>query len=95
MISCGSNDLSVLAESNDTHYDHDIKIFGSRLGRCTVYVTSVKNTRKSCIIGKTHKVYAHDYIKFFRYIPHLDHLPDHHLNRISMLNKNNGLFNIY
>ena len=32
MILCGSNDSSVQAASNDTHYDHDIKIIGSRLG---------------------------------------------------------------
>ena len=32
MILCGSNDSSVQAESNDTHYDHDIIIIGSRLG---------------------------------------------------------------
>ena len=32
MILCGLNDSSVQAELNDTHYDHDIKIIGSRLG---------------------------------------------------------------
>ena len=57
MISCGSNDLSVLAESNDTHYDHDIKIFGSRLGH---YVPYASNDSKFSEIG--------DYEGFLFYI---------------------------
>ena len=40
MISCGSNDLSVQAESNDTQYDHDIKFFGSRLGHYVPYASN-------------------------------------------------------
>ena len=39
MILCGSNDLFVQAESNDTHYDHDLKIFGSRLGHYVPYTS--------------------------------------------------------
>ena len=41
MIFRGPNDLSVQAESNYTHYDHDIKIFGSRLGHFVPYVLNV------------------------------------------------------
>ena len=48
MILCGSNDLFVQAESNDTHYDHDLKIFGSRLGQ---YVPYPSNDAKSSEIG--------------------------------------------
>ena len=48
MILCGSNDLFVQAESNDTHYDHDLKIFGSRLGH---YVLYASNDAKSSEIG--------------------------------------------
>ena len=56
MILCGSNDLFVQAESNDTHYDHDIKIFGSRLGHFVPYTSHrLKKTRKSRIIVETHK----------------------------------------
>ena len=44
MIYRGSNDLFVQAESNDTHYDHDFKIFGSRLGH---YVPYASNDAKS------------------------------------------------
>ena len=39
MIFRGLNDLSVQAESNDTHYDHDLKIFGSRLGHYVSYTS--------------------------------------------------------
>ena len=40
MILCGSNDLFVQAETNDTHYDHDLKIFGSRLGHYVPYASN-------------------------------------------------------
>ena len=57
MIFRGSNDLYVQAESNDTHYDHDLKIFGSRLGH---YVPYASNDAKSSEIG--------DYEGFLFYI---------------------------
>ena len=48
MILRGSNDLSVQAESNDTHHDHDIKVFGSCLVR---YVPYAPNDAKRSEIG--------------------------------------------
>ena len=48
MIFRGLNDLSVQAESNDTHYDHDLKIFGSRLGHNVPYAS---NDAKSSEFG--------------------------------------------
>ena len=65
MIFRGSNDLYVQAESNDTHYDHDLKIFGSRLGHFDPYTSHrLKKTQKSCIIVESHKGEAHDSLFF-------------------------------
>ena len=33
LLFASSNDLSLQAESNDTHYDHDFKKIGAGLGR--------------------------------------------------------------
>ena len=55
MIFRGLNDLSVQTESNDTHYDHDLKIFGSRLGHCFIYITSVKKLENPELSAKPSK----------------------------------------
>ena len=47
MTFSGSNDLSVQAELNDSHFDHDIKKFDPSLGDTFhIYVTSVKKNSK-------------------------------------------------
>ena len=61
MIFCGSNDLFVQAESNDTHYDHDLKIFGSRLGH---YVPYASNDAKSYEIGDYEGFFFLTYLSF-------------------------------
>ena len=45
----GLNYLSHQAESNDTHNDHDIKIFGSRLGQYFPYASKTQNSLKLAI----------------------------------------------
>ena len=68
MTFSGSNDLSVQAESYDSHFDHDIKKFGPRLGNTFhIYVTSVKKTQKSRTIGKgeTHEALESAFGKSF------------------------------